>query len=218
MSESTMRCAMTGIVLHEPSDGIWDDGEWISWHYINQQLAELEGNENDDDDDPRSYGRPWHKEDMIGGGPDDDLEDWETDDGLPVEEFDPELLQEMVALHLEDQITEKTSPRWGEIGESYVSRHHGVKLSRAHAQGHDGHLGSDVVEIKTISPSKRVPFVRVKRAGNFNVLAVVRILPNLQVAVRFIRRAKLPPGDGGRYYFVNWNMATRLGDARHPKR
>lgn len=26
--------------MTDPSDGIWDDGEWISWDYINEQLEE----------------------------------------------------------------------------------------------------------------------------------------------------------------------------------
>lgn len=30
-----MHCAMTGQKLNDPSDGIWDDGEWISWDWIN---------------------------------------------------------------------------------------------------------------------------------------------------------------------------------------
>lgn len=37
-----MRCAMTGQELADPSDGIWDDGEWISWDYINQHLEDQE--------------------------------------------------------------------------------------------------------------------------------------------------------------------------------
>ncbi|PAU51995.1 hypothetical protein BZL41_26370 [Pseudomonas sp. PIC25] len=31
---------MTGKKLSNSSDGIWDDGEWISWDYINEQLEE----------------------------------------------------------------------------------------------------------------------------------------------------------------------------------
>lgn len=37
-----MRCAMTGLHLKDPSEGIWDDGEWISWHWINEQIADQE--------------------------------------------------------------------------------------------------------------------------------------------------------------------------------
>ena len=35
-----MHCAMTGQKLNDPSDGIWDDGEWIGWDWINGQLYE----------------------------------------------------------------------------------------------------------------------------------------------------------------------------------
>lgn len=35
-----LRCARTGRPLRDPSDGIYDDGEWISWEWINQQLYE----------------------------------------------------------------------------------------------------------------------------------------------------------------------------------
>lgn len=37
-----MRCVMTGEALTDPSDGIWDDGEWVSWNYISQQLEDKE--------------------------------------------------------------------------------------------------------------------------------------------------------------------------------
>jgi hypothetical protein len=31
---------MTGKEMGDPSDGIWDDGEWVSWDYINEHLDE----------------------------------------------------------------------------------------------------------------------------------------------------------------------------------
>ena len=37
-----MRCAMTGLELSDPSDGIWDDGEWISWEWINDHVDKQE--------------------------------------------------------------------------------------------------------------------------------------------------------------------------------
>lgn len=37
-----MRCAMTGQPLTDYSDGVWDDGEWISWDFINQHLEDEE--------------------------------------------------------------------------------------------------------------------------------------------------------------------------------
>lgn len=35
-----MRCAMTGRPMKDTSEGIWDDGEWISWDWINGQIEE----------------------------------------------------------------------------------------------------------------------------------------------------------------------------------
>src|SRR6187551_393128 len=35
-----MRCAMTGRHFSDSSEGIWDDGEWISWAYIGHQIYE----------------------------------------------------------------------------------------------------------------------------------------------------------------------------------
>jgi hypothetical protein len=29
-------CSFTGVPINDTGDGIWDDGEWISWDYINQ--------------------------------------------------------------------------------------------------------------------------------------------------------------------------------------
>ena len=37
-----LRCSMTGKILESSADGIYDDGEWISWDWINQQLYEKE--------------------------------------------------------------------------------------------------------------------------------------------------------------------------------
>lgn len=36
------RCSMTGKVIEGSADAIWDDGEWISWEWINGQLHEQE--------------------------------------------------------------------------------------------------------------------------------------------------------------------------------
>ena len=37
-----MRCSMTDREYPEFSDGIWDDGEWISWDWINEQIYRRE--------------------------------------------------------------------------------------------------------------------------------------------------------------------------------
>jgi hypothetical protein len=40
--EAGMRCSMTGQLLRDSSEGIYDDGEWVSWDYINGYLADQE--------------------------------------------------------------------------------------------------------------------------------------------------------------------------------
>jgi len=35
-------CAMTGKIVHGPADALWDDGEWISWDWINDQIHQQE--------------------------------------------------------------------------------------------------------------------------------------------------------------------------------
>jgi hypothetical protein len=35
-----MRCAMSGQKINDSSEGVWDDGEWISWNWINDQIYE----------------------------------------------------------------------------------------------------------------------------------------------------------------------------------
>lgn len=37
-----MRCSMTGMPIMDLSNAIWDDGEWISWDYINGQIHQKE--------------------------------------------------------------------------------------------------------------------------------------------------------------------------------
>lgn len=40
-----MRCAMNDREYADFHDGVWDDGEWISWDWINGQLAAQERRE-----------------------------------------------------------------------------------------------------------------------------------------------------------------------------
>lgn len=41
ITTAMIRCSMTGLPM-DPGDGIYDDGEWISWHYLNGQIAHQE--------------------------------------------------------------------------------------------------------------------------------------------------------------------------------
>jgi hypothetical protein len=186
-----MRCAMTGLEIRDSGDGIWDDGEWISWAWINTQIEPSEPDCSEDGE---------REED--------------EDDAAPEPSVD--LLFRILAAknHYENTLDE-ISPDWGPIGEAYLAEAFEVKLCSRHTEGHDGRLGDELIEIKTITPHKRRAFVTVKRGGNFSVLAVVRITRDSAVAVRFVRRDQLPRGNGGKRIVVTWETACRLGK-KHP--
>ena len=184
---------MTGLPIENSGDGIWDDGEWISWAYINQFI------EDDTESEAASMTVNTAKALAI------------TE---PVREVEPqgaELLALLMDAIAQSADSREASPLWGRIGELYVAERFGVGLTKAYTQGHDGRLGDDLVEIKTITPSKNRPFVPVKRTGNFNFLAVVRVDDNYQLDARLVPRDKLPRGNGGRVAMVSWGTACRLG-------
>jgi hypothetical protein len=160
---------MTGKVVHDTSEGIWDDGEWISWDYINQHLYEQELKRE-----------------------------------FP--ESRPELVmvfQDLLDVAAQYKgLTGRYLQIWGELGELYAEIKFGVKRHRPMAQGSDGKLGDDFVEVKTISPEKGVDRVQVKRAGNFNKLLVVKISEEFEFTARLIDRKALRKGDGKHAKYV----------------
>jgi len=196
MSSLPLRCAMTGAEIRDSGDGIWDDGEWISWAWINTQIGLQE-------DEGSEAAETWEEEE-------------ETDDEVP--EPSAELLFRILAAksHHENTLDE-ISPDWGPIGEAYLAECFGVKLGRRHVEGHDGRLGDDLVEIKTITPHKRRAFVTVKRGGNFSILAVVRFTDECRPMVRFVRRDQLPRGNGGKRIVITWSTLCRLGTVHPPR-
>lgn len=189
-----MHCAMTGIEIRDTSDGIWDDGEWISWNWIN---AQIEIQENG----------PVAEEEI-----EHDLDDAEREPSAEL------LFRILAARDHYDNTLQEISPDWGPIGEAYVAECFDVKLCNRHTEGHDGRIGDELIEIKTITPHKRRGFVTVKRAGNFNILAVVQATNDCRIDVRFVRRNKLPAGNGGKRIVVTWEAACRLGKSYPPRR
>ncbi|MFT3868802.1 MAG: hypothetical protein QM715_10000 [Nibricoccus sp.] len=183
---------MTGIEIRDSSEAIWDDGEWISWVWINEQIDIQENGQRPTEEIEPEF---------------DDVD----------REPSPELLFRILAAkeHYEHTLNE-ISPDWGSIGEAYVAERFGVKLCSRHTQGHDGRLGDELIEIKTITPHKRQAFVTVKRSGNFSMLAVVRITADCTVDVRFVRRDQLPPGSGGKRIVVTWGTLCSLGKEYPP--
>lgn len=170
-----MRCAMTGREIASPADGIWDDGEWISWDYINQQIYEQEREKEFPEANPEL-----------------------------IDVF--ERLVEVATDH--KAVTGSYLQIWGELGELYAAIKWGVKRHRPKAQGSDGKIGNDFIEVKTISPEKSYNAVTVKRAGNFNKLLVVRISVEFQFEARMIDRRSLRKGTG-RLAKVPWESMPR---------
>ena len=160
-----MRCAYTGKEVHGSVDAVWDDGEWISWDYINQHLADESGESYD--------------EEFV---PDDSVEDI----------FD-DLVDAAKRYH---DLTGRYLSIWGELGEVYAQLQYGIRRHRPYVQGSDGVVMNDYIEIKTISPEKSDDEVRVKRAGNFNMLLVVKIDKHFKFESKMIDRKHLPKGNG----------------------
>ncbi len=93
---------------------------------------------------------------------------------------------------------------YGDIGELFGAVTYGISLNRNYAQGSDGRLGKDQVEIKTITPFKSRDEVIVKLSGNFNKLLVVKINEDFEVSSRMVDRSKLPKR-AGRILKIAWS-------------
>lgn len=183
-----MKCSMTGTEIHDTSDGIWDDGEWISWGYIDSQLEGY-----DDEKKPLSE---CSCDELL-----EIAEDYEM--GLE----NAELMSEGYEGSLEDAELEgevRRFPIYGEIGELYVERRFGLIRHAPHTQGSDGKIGNYLVEVKTMAPFRSSRKVRVKRAGDFDVLAIVKITTDFRLDAKLIKRSRLPKGDG-KYIKISWD-------------
>ena len=93
---------------------------------------------------------------------------------------------------------------WGELGELYAEIKYDIKRHKPHTRGSDGKLGNDFVEVKTISPEKNKDQVKVKRAGNFNKLLIIKINKNFTFEGQLIARKDLPKGEGN-HAAVSWS-------------
>ena len=93
---------------------------------------------------------------------------------------------------------------YGDIGELFGAITYGIKLNKTYAQGSDGRLENDHVEIKTITPFKSKDVVMVDTSRHFSKLLVVKINEEFQVAGRMIDR-KLLPKRTGRFLRIRWD-------------
>ena len=166
---------MAGQVINDFSEGIWDDGEWISWDWINEQIYQQE----------RQAEFPAASMEILG------------------------MFEHLIDVASEyKELTGRYLPLWGELGELYAEIKFGVVRRRPMAQGSDGKLGNDFVEIKTISPEKRTENVHVKRTGNFNKLLVVKISQNFEFDARIIDCRALAKGNG-KHASLSWESMPK---------
>jgi hypothetical protein len=149
--------------LPDHDRAFYDDGEWVGWDEINQQIEYKE----------------WRAK-----YPNADLR------LVPI--FN-NLLSTAACYHAD---TGKHLHVYGDIGELYGAITHGIRLNRNYAQGSDGRLCNDLIEIKTISPMKRTDTVEVNMARNFSQLLIVRINENFDISGKLIDRKSLPKTKG----------------------
>jgi hypothetical protein len=102
------------------------------------------------------------------------------------------------------KLTGRHLPILGELGELFVEIMFGIKRHNPMTRGSDGLLGNDFVEVKTITPDKRSDGVRLKRAGNFGKLVVVKISDDFQFAARMVDRRLLGKGRG-KWATLSWD-------------
>jgi len=148
-------------------NGIWEDGEWVSWSQIDEFVDDDGGWDSDIEPKKPSTLQLW------------------------------ELLDDLVGTARNYfEVTGRHLPIFGELGELYGEAKYGIKRHKPFTQGSDGRLGNDFVEIKTISPLKSNSTVSVKRAGNFSKLLIVKISDQFQFKAKMLDRKDLRKGIG----------------------
>jgi hypothetical protein len=85
---------------------------------------------------------------------------------------------------------------YGDLGELYGAITHGIKLHRNYAQGSDGRLGNDFVEVKTITPFKSKDMITLNLKRNFSKVLIVKIDADFEVRSKLIDRKSLPKVNG----------------------
>ena len=175
-----------------PADAIWDDGEWISWDRINEQIAKQES---------LAY-----QERLREGFPTADLQKLFPNADLELIEIFEKLIDDAIDYK---EITGRFLPIYGELGELFAEISFGIDRHKPGTQGSDGRLGNDFIEIKTITPEKKAQRVEVKRKGNFNKLLVIRITDDFMFEARVLDRKLMQKGEG-EFARVSWSSMKRV--------
>lgn len=164
-----------------PHNAWWDDGEWVSW----------DGFDTDFDDGESHLASLEREADLRFRYPKADI---------TLIPYFQNLLAIAENYHRD---TGKHLQVYGDIGELFGAITCGIKLHRNYAQGSDGRLGNDFVEVKTITPFNMHDRVKVSLAGNFSKLLVVKVDADFSVSGRVIDRKRLPKSNGT-HLFLTW--------------
>lgn len=98
---------------------------------------------------------------------------------------------------------------YGDIGELFGAIMYGIKLHKNNAEGSDGRLGNDFIEIKTISPANAKEQTSVRLDRHFNKLLVVKIGDDFEVSGRLVERASLPRRTG-KNLRLSWTNMSKI--------
>lgn len=157
-----------------PDNAIWDDGEWVSWDWINGQLEEQELQERFPNADVELVG----------------------------------IFQDLFATAQSYfELTSRHLQVYGDLGELYGAIVHGIKLHRNYAQGSDGRLGNDFVEVKTITPFKRNSAVEINLERHFSKVFIVKINADFEISGKLLDRKDLPKIKGKKLR-LEWDAVT----------
>lgn len=92
---------------------------------------------------------------------------------------------------------------FGDIGELYGAIMYGIRLYKPCAQGADGRLENNHIEIKTISPMSRSDMKYVKRDGIWNYILLVKIDEEFGVRGSLRKRSEFP--GRGKEVKIRWD-------------
>ena len=128
------------------------------WDFLSE-MEELGYSEAEIQDAMFSGAAPWEWECISWDSINDQLADKE-----PQAEYCPQAspaairaFEGLVAVAQEYKVaTDRYLQIWGELGELYAEIKYGIIRHHPGTQGSDGRLGNDWIEIKTISPEKRL--------------------------------------------------------------
>lgn len=189
---------------YEPDGGgvYLGDGEWLSWDEFGE-YADI------DPDEPQPAVLPvleW--------------QDW-LKRKYPNAEL-PVLRQFIRLVNAAEEYFEQTGKHlniYGALGELYGAMIWGVRLHKLpDAQGSDGKLDNDFIEIKTIGPRSTTDQALVKLSGHFNKLLVVKIdrtngddgFGCFRMSGRMIDRKALTNARSGNAR-IKWSRACEIG-------